>query len=195
LEFQRETLTEKGYRWSSMALTPFHALAFMFLYFRNKLKVDPLALAVSTTFIDLETFYYLLVGDPLDHRLLHGFALALTIYPILVTFGVYVIERLFEERLWRVYDRLRLEPVKVRYPLGTIYLNSFLGGFSHIFLDMFTHKDMPYVIYPIAYGNPFYVGQASILVDAAVILLAIYSCFVWLRRQSPPNLKCFAKMS
>jgi hypothetical protein len=28
-----------------MALTPFHALAFMFLYFRNKLKVDPLALA------------------------------------------------------------------------------------------------------------------------------------------------------
>ncbi|MGB9714262.1 MAG: hypothetical protein ACPLZC_04700 [Candidatus Bathyarchaeales archaeon] len=47
-----------------MALTPFHALAFMFLYFRDKRKVDPLALAVSTTFIDLETLYYLLIGEP-----------------------------------------------------------------------------------------------------------------------------------
>ncbi|MEM3673769.1 MAG: DUF4184 family protein [Candidatus Bathyarchaeia archaeon] len=177
-----------------MALIPFHALAFMFLYFRYKRKVDPLALAVSTTFIDLETLYYLLIWEPLDHRLLHGFLLALTIYPILVAFGVYAIEHLFEERLWRTYGRLRLEPVKVRYPLGTIYLNSFLGGFSHVFLDMFTHKDMPYVIYPIAYGNPFYIGQASIFVDATVILLAIYSCFVWLRKQ-PPSLKCFAKMS
>jgi len=166
-----------------MALTPFHTLAFMFLYFRNKRKVDPLALAVSTTFIDLETFYYFLLGDPLDHKLLHGFALALTVYPILVTLGVYAIERLFEERLWLAYGRLRLKPLQVRYPLWIIYLNSFLGGFSHIFLDMFTHKDMPYVIYPIAYGNPFYIGQASILVDAAVILLAIYSCLIWLKRQ------------
>lgn len=166
-----------------MALTPFHALAFMFLYFRNKRKVDPLALAVSTTFIDLETFYYFLLGEPLDHRLLHGFMIALTVYPLIVTFGVYTVERFFEKKLWLTYGRLRLKPLQVRYPLGIIYLNSFLGGFSHIFLDMFTHKDMPYVMYPLAYGNPFYIGQASILVDAAVILLAIYSCLIWLRRQ------------
>jgi glucose-6-phosphate-specific signal transduction histidine kinase len=82
-----------------MALTLFHALALIFLYFRYKQKVDLLALAVSTTFIDLETVYYLLVGAPLDHRLLHSFTLALTIYPILVAFGVYVIERLFEGKV------------------------------------------------------------------------------------------------
>jgi hypothetical protein len=176
------TLTGKKYRWNNMALTPFHALAFMFLYFRNKRIVDPLALAVSTTFIDLEPLYYLLMGEPLDHRLLHGFALALTIYPILVIFGVYVLERLLDKRLWLIYVRLRLKPIQVRYPLWIICINSFLGGISHVFLDMFTHRDMLYVIYPMAYGNPFYIGQASVLVDAAVIILAIYSCLIWLRQ-------------
>jgi hypothetical protein len=63
------------------ALHPFHALSFMFLYFKDKRHIDPLALAVSTTFIDLEPLYYVLLGEPLDHRVWHGFTLALAITP------------------------------------------------------------------------------------------------------------------
>jgi hypothetical protein len=164
-----------------MSLTPFHALSLMFLYFKDKKRIDPLALTVSATFIDLEPLYYLLVGEILDHRIWHGFALALTAYPILVAIGVYITERLFKEKLWTAYNILRLKPKQVQYPLLTVYLCSLLGGFTHIFFDMFTHKDMPYVIYPFAYGNPFYMGNASIIVEIIVILLAAYSLLHWIK--------------
>ena len=164
-----------------MPITPLHALSLMFLYFKDKKRIDPLALTVSATFIDLEPLYYLLVGETLDHRIWHGFALALTAYPILVTIGVYITERLFKEKLWSIYNILRLKPKRVQYPLLTVYLCSLLGGFTHVFFDMFTHKDMPYVIYPLAYGNPFYMGNASIIVEIIVILLAAYSILQWIK--------------
>jgi hypothetical protein len=164
-----------------MPITPLHALSLMFLYFKDKKHIDPLALTVSATFIDLEPVYYLLVGEPLDHRIWHGFALALTVYPILVTIGVYITERLFKEKLWTAYNVLRLKPKQVQYPLLTVYLCSLLGGFTHVFFDMFTHKDMPCVIYPLAYGNPFYIGNASIIIEITVILLAAYSLSQWIK--------------
>jgi len=165
-----------------MPVTPLHGLALMFLYFKGKRRVDPLALTVSAMFIDLEPLYYLLIGEPLDHRIWHGFAASLTVYPILITLGVYMVERFFERRLWSAYNFLRLKPYQVRYPLSTIYLCSLLGGVSHVFLDMFTHENMPYVIYPLADGNPFYIGHASIIVEITAVLLTIYSCWYWLRR-------------
>jgi hypothetical protein len=164
-----------------MPLTPFHALSLMFLYFKDKKHIDPLALTVSATFIDLEPLYYLLVGEPLDHRIWHGFTLALTAYSILVTISVYIIEHLFKEKLWTAYNFLRLKPNQVQYPLSTVYFCSLLGGFTHVFFDMFTHKDMPYVIYPLAYGNPFYMGNASIIIEITVILLAAYSLLQWIK--------------
>ena len=164
-----------------MPITPLHALSLMFLYFKDKKRIDPLALTVSATFIDLEPLYYLLVGEPLDHRIWHGFALAITVYPILVTIGVYIAEHLFGEKLWIAYNALRLKPKQVQYPLLTVYLCSLLGGFTHVFFDMFTHKDMPYVIYPLAYGNPFYLGNASIIIEIIVVLLSAYSLFEWIK--------------
>ncbi|RLI17881.1 hypothetical protein DRO44_02480 [Candidatus Bathyarchaeota archaeon] len=163
-----------------MPLTPLHATAFAFLYFKSKRRVDPLALAVSTTFIDLEVLYYLLIGESLNHRMLHGFALALTVYPLVVMFGVYVVEWFFEKRLWSLYNRFRLNPLRVKYPVSTIYVCSLFGGFTHVFLDMFTHESMPYVFYPLVYGNPFYLGQASVMIEIIVILLSIYSIKEWL---------------
>ncbi len=140
-----------------------------------------MALAVSTTFIDLEPLYYFLLGEPLDHRILHGFTSALTIYPILVTLAVYFVEFRFDEKLWRIYNGLRLNPGRVRYPLKNIYLLSLFGGFTHVFLDMFTHSQMPWVLYPFANGNPFYTWQASIAVEVAVIALSFYSLASWLK--------------
>lgn len=162
-----------------MPLTPLHALSLMFLYFKDKKRIDPLALTVSATFIDLEPLYYLLVKEPLDHRIWHGFALALTVYPILLAIGVYIIERLFEGKLWTAYNALRLKPIQVKYPILTVYFCSSIGGFTHVFFDMFTHKDMPYVIYPSVYGNPFYTGNSSIIIEITVILLAVYSLLQW----------------
>jgi len=164
-----------------MPITPLHATALFFLYFRDRRRIDPLALAVSTTFIDLEPFYYILLGESLDHRVWHGFTLALTLYPILVTIGVYVAESLFENKLLTAYKWLGLNPVKAKYPLLNIYLLSLFGGFSHIFLDMFTHHEMFWVLYPFANGNPFYNWQAAIIVEAAVIMLSIYSLWCWLK--------------
>ncbi|MEM3697377.1 MAG: DUF4184 family protein [Candidatus Bathyarchaeia archaeon] len=164
-----------------MPITPLHAFSLMFLYFKNKKRFDPLALAVSATFIDLEPLYYFLVGEPLNHRIWHGFALAITVYPILVAMGVYVLERLFEKKLWSAYNILRLKPNQVQYPLFIVYLCSLLSSFTHVFFDMFTHKDMPYVIYPFVYGNPFYLGNASILIEIIVIALAVYSLYVWIK--------------
>lgn len=167
-----------------MPITPLHGLAFMFLYFKNKRIVDPLALTVSTTFIDLEPAYFFLLGEPLDHRLWHGFTLALTAYPIILALGVYIAERLFENSLLIVYKKLRLNPVQVKYPMLNIYFLSLFGGFSHVFLDMFTHSEMFWVLYPLAHGNPFYIGPASIIVETAVILLTLYSLKCWLKDKS-----------
>lgn len=167
-----------------MPITPLHALSLMFLYFRDRRRFDPLALAVSSSFIDLEVAYYLLIMEPLSHRLLHSFTLALTVYPILTTLGVYIAERLFTGKLQSIYNKLRLKTSHVQYQILTIYFCSLIGGFTHIFFDMFTHKDMPYVLYPIIYGNPFYLGTAAIVVELAVILLALYSCGLWLNSKT-----------
>lgn len=169
-----------------MSLPIFHALSFMFLYFKDKRRFDPLALVVSSTFIDLEPLYYFLVMKPINHRALHGFALALTIYPVLVSLGLYAVEYLFTEKLQCLYGRLKLGATHVRYPILTIYFCSLLGGFTHIFFDMFTHENMPYVVYPVAYGNLFYLGKASVIVELIITLLAVYSLLLCIneRRKS-----------
>ena len=172
-----------------MPITPFHATAFLFLYFKDKQRVDPLALIISTTFIDLEPLYYIIQGEPLDHRVWHGFTLALTIYPILVTVAVYLMERLLENRLRAIYNWARFNPVKVRYPLRNIYLLSLFGGFSHVFLDMFCHTHMLWVLYPFVYGNPFQMWQSSATVQIVAAILSIYSLICWMKSAKKQNLK------
>ncbi|MEM3666680.1 MAG: DUF4184 family protein [Candidatus Bathyarchaeia archaeon] len=165
-----------------MPLTPLHGISLMFLYFKDKRRMDPLALTASATFIDLEPLYYTLMGENLDHRIWHSFASVLTVYPLLITLGVYIVEHLLNKRLHSIYTALGLRPNRVVYPLLMIYLCSLIGGLSHVFFDMFTHKDMPYVIFPLTNGNPFYLGQASIISELTVILLTAYSLLQWLKR-------------
>jgi membrane-bound metal-dependent hydrolase YbcI (DUF457 family) len=93
------------------------------------------------------------------------------------------VEHLFENKLWSAYNALKLKPEKVSYPLVNIYLCCLVGGFSHVFFDMFTHESMPYVVYPLAFGDPFYLGQAAIVVEAMVVALSVYSVFCWLKTQ------------
>jgi len=165
-----------------MPLTPLHGLAVLFFYFKRKRSFDPLALVASATIVDLEPLFYVLSGEFLNHHMIwHGYALILTVYPILITLALYVVERLFEKQLWSMYTALRFRPEKVRYSLLTVYLCCLLGGFSHIFFDMFTHENMPYVVYPLFFGNPFYLGPASGIVELTVIALALYSVYCWVK--------------
>lgn len=166
-----------------MPLTPFHGLAVLFLYFKNKRSVDPFALFASAAMVDLEPLYYALSGELFDHRIWHGYALILTIYPILLSLAVYFVERRCEGKLWSAYAALRFKPEKVKYSLLSIYVCCLIGGFSHIFFDMFTHECMPYVVYPLVFGNPFYLGQASGIVELCVVALAFCSIYCWSKTQ------------
>jgi len=174
-----------------MPLTPLHGIAVLFLHFKDKKRIDPLALLASATLIDLEPLYYFLIREPLDHRILHGFALTLTIYPVLIGLAVYFVERLFENKLWSAYNALRLKPHQVKYSLSSIYLCCLVGGSSHVFFDMFTHESMSYVIYPLVFGNPFYIGQASGVVEVTVVALTAYSVFCWSKTQKLVNTERF----
>ena len=168
-----------------MPLTPLHGLAVLFLYFKRKRIVDPLALFASATIVDLEPLYYTLIGEFFDHRVWHGYALILTIYPVIISLAVYLVERFFEKQLWSTYTALRFKPEKVRYSLLSIYLCCLVGGFSHIFFDMFTHESLPYVVYPLVFGNPFYLGPAAVIVELIVVALALYSVYCWSKTQKP----------
>jgi hypothetical protein len=44
---------------------------------------------------------------------------------------------------------------------------------------MFTHENLPYVMYPFFYGNPFYLGQARFVVEGFVAALAVYALYCW----------------
>ncbi len=162
-----------------MPLPPIHGFTVLSPYFKHKNLFDPLALVAGATFVDLESLFYVLVGQPLDHQIWHGYALALTVYPVLVGLIVYFMERLLEGKVLSVYNTLGFKTGRVRYSPLTIYLCCLAGGFSHIFLDMFTHESMPYVIFPFASGNPFYLGQASGIVEAVALGLALFSIFLW----------------
>jgi hypothetical protein len=163
-----------------MPLPPAHALSVFFLYFKGKRFIDPLALLMSATFVDLEPLYYILIGNSLDHQIWHGYLLLLTIYPLLITLAACIIERLLDGRLLSAYNALGLKPIKARYSLLIVYASCLVGSLSHIFFDMFTHETLPFVIYPFSVGsNPFYLAGFSGLVEGVVVVLALYSIFCW----------------
>jgi membrane-bound metal-dependent hydrolase YbcI (DUF457 family) len=133
----------------------------------------------SATIIDLESLYYWLLGDPFNHRIWHSYLFALAIFPVLITLAVYFVKRRFEPKLSSAYGALKLKPPQARYSLSIIYLSCLIGGFSHIFFDMFTHQNLPYVMFPLFYGNPFYLGQARFAVEGLAAGLAVYSVYCW----------------
>ncbi len=170
-----------------MPLPPAHALSVLFLFLKNQRFFDPLALLMSATAVDLEPLYYIVVGNALEHQIWHGYFLLLTVYPLLILLAVYAIENFLPNQLWSTYNVLRWKPVQVKYSLFSIYVCCLIGAFSHVFFDMFTHESLPFVIYPFFVGNnPFYIGNASWVVEAAVVVLALYSIYCWIKSAKSP---------
>jgi hypothetical protein len=168
-----------------MPLPPIHGLDVLYPYFKRKATFDPLALVAGATFVDLEPLVYYLLGLPPDahmwHGVWHGYTLTLTVYPALVGLFVYTVEHLLENQVWSAYSTLGFKPVKVKYSVLTVYLCCLAGGVSHMFFDMFTHQNLPYVLFPFALNNPLYLGSASGMVEIAALAIAVYSVFLWWR--------------
>ena len=169
-----------------MPLPPIHGLIGLLPYFRNR-KLDPLALVVGATFVDLESLVYIVLGNPLDHQFFHGYLLVFTVYTILVGLFVYFMERGFERKIWSIYTALRFNPTQVKYAPVTIYLCCFAGGLSHLLFDMWTHRSLPYIIYPLTYGNPFYIGQYTGIIELTAIGLALVTIYLWWKTKSRPQ--------
>jgi hypothetical protein len=47
-----------------VAPNPLHALALLPLYFKKPMAVDPLALSISSTFVDIEVAWLYITGAP-----------------------------------------------------------------------------------------------------------------------------------
>jgi hypothetical protein len=165
--------------------TPIHFLSVAFLHFVKSATFDITALLLSSTCIDLELLYLLLIGQPLSHGLWHSYFFALTAFPVAVSLLVLVAERKLLGILKSTYKFFRFYPIKLKYSFKTIYISSVIGGVSHIFFDMWTHRVSAYLLYPFVVldaENPFWLGEYEVVIYISVTILSVYSIYFWIRR-------------
>ncbi|MEM2998857.1 MAG: DUF4184 family protein [Thermoproteota archaeon] len=161
-----------------MVFTVFHYLAVAPLQFKFRDRIDPIALALSTMLIDIEPLTGFYTGN--YHWLLHSFTGA-SIFSILLALLVRFLEKRDSFIIRFSHRILRME--RRKYGFGSIVLTSVLGGVSHVFVDAFTHRNYPYVLFPFkASENPFWRGfEIGHAVQALMILLSLISVYLWVR--------------
>lgn len=167
-----------------MPPTPIHFLSVAPLHFVKPGTFDLTALLLSSTGIDLELLYLLLVGQPLYHGLWHSYFFAFTIFPVAVSLVVLVAERKLLGIVKSTYKFFRFSPSKLKYSFKTIYLSSLIGAASHIFLDMWTHRVSSRLLYPFVVfeaENPFWAYEYEVVVYISVTLLSLYSIYFWIK--------------
>lgn len=88
-----------------------------------------------------------------------------------LTLVVYFLELKASKVVEWGYRMLRTVLVQVKHPIEVVFYSNIIGGFSHVFFDMFTHKTFPYVFYPmVRFSNPAWIGfEAAIVVEALVV--------------------------
>ena len=163
-----------------MAPQPLHPLVLMVLYFKRPHLFDPLALVLSATTMDIEVIYAYAVGLPTPHLVLHSFVVALTIYPVAISLLAYALERKMGGHLGKIYKAIKWKQ-KVIYPFMTILACSLMGSLSHMLIDVWSHPVSPFLFWPFAYlpSNPLYIGEWSIVIDAAVAIISLYAVYLW----------------
>lgn len=164
-----------------MVFTLFHYLAVAPLQFKARDKVDPVALALSTTLIDIEPLTGFFTGN--YHWLLHSF-FGVCLFSALLAFLVTTLERRGSPTISFFYKVLRLE--RRRYEFRYVLLTSVFGGISHVLIDALTHRNFPYVLFPFrASANPFWMGfEVGHFVQAIAISLSLYCAYLWFRNVS-----------
>jgi hypothetical protein len=154
----------------------------MSIYFRLERRIDPLALVISSSIVDLEPFFVLLFNlQQPPHGFWHSY-FGVLLLSVPLTLGVYLVESKGSRAVERSYRILKIDSAQVKHGLGVIFYTNLVGGFSHVFFDMFTHKSFPYVLYPLVkFSNPFWMGlEVAMVVEAFVVLLSAYSCWLWI---------------
>jgi hypothetical protein len=167
-----------------LPLSPLHFSAIAPLHFKRPEIFDVTALLCSSTFVDLELLFFFLSGRPTYHGFWHSYLFVFTIYPVVLGVVIYLMERKFERIILGIYGFFRFYPTNTRYPFKTIYSSCLVGGISHIFFDMWTHENSSYVLFPlrISSGNPFWIGDWDIIIHILVILLSLYTVFLWIKQ-------------
>ena len=164
-----------------MPATPLHFLAVAFLHLKRPERFDLVALLFSAILLDLEPLYLILVGAVPDHQVWHSFLFVTTLYLVAVSAGVWLLENRFEGTIARTFSFFRLDASNIKRTPGAILLSTLIGGTSHVFLDMFSHEEMPYVVYPLSYGNPFWLGAWDPVAGWFAAALGLYSVWAWWR--------------
>ena len=164
-----------------MPANPLHFLAIASLHFKRPESFDIIALLISSTFVDLELLYYLIVENHMRHGIWHSYFIVVTIYPIVLSLTIFLVNKKLKTVILRFFSLFRFYPKKVCYSLKTIYFSCVIGGVSHIFFDMWTHEYSPYVLFPLVGKNPFWIGDWSFVVLALVALLSVYSIILWIK--------------
>lgn len=156
------------------------------LHFTRAGTFDITALLLSSTFVDLELGYLLLIGQPMYHGVWHSYLFTFTVFPLAVSLIVFITERRFLSTLVNTYRFFRFIPKQVVYNFKNIYLSSLIGGVSHVFLDMWVHRVSPYLFYPSILNaeNPFWLGEFQILVYVGIALLSLCTIYYWITRAS-----------
>lgn len=165
-----------------MPPTPLHFSAIAPLHFKWPKSFDITALLLSSTLIDLELLVFLLSGEPMIHAFWHSYFFVLTVYPAFLSAAIYFAERGSGKTIRSVYRFFRFFPETTSYPFKTIYISCLVGGASHIFFDMWVHQNSSWVLFPFYEGNPFWIGEWSIIVFGLVTLLSLYTVFLWIRQ-------------
>jgi len=132
-----------------MPLTPFHwSILVLGLVFFGSLYLP--ALAVSSVLMDLEPFYYMFIA-PNPDGVLHGFFhtyIGASLVALMV--GFFLIR--FRKPADWLMGELNLKQSEISD--SKIWFSSFLGAFSHIFLDSLMHFDLK-PFWPVSSQNPF----------------------------------------
>lgn len=162
-----------------MPATPLHFLSIAFLNLKRPERFDLVAFFFASGVIDLEPLHLYLTGVVPDHQIWHSYLFVTTVYLAFVSVAVWIAENKFEGVIKKIFSVSQVDASHVKHAPRVIVLSVLIGGVSHVFFDMFTHKEMPYVIFPLLYGNPFWLGSWQILIDSLVVALSLYSVWIW----------------
>lgn len=162
-----------------MPLTPLHTLSILWFYLRYPRQVDPAALIISTSLIDLESAAGIILHR--SHGIWHSYVGA-SLVALLMAVSLYIFERRSGQLLTRVFRAFHL-PFFPPYRFRNIASTVMLGSIIHVALDSFTHKSFPNVLFPfVTSPNPFWFGfEFAWLIYATVIIISVYSLTQWFR--------------
>jgi hypothetical protein len=160
-------------------------LSLIWLNLKKGQYFDPFALIISSVVLDLEPLLVMIFDLPyFHHGFWHSYFASLLVSAFLAP-ALYLIERRYTDTMTKIHVFFRLNG-HLPYGLKLIFMNVMIGLGFHVFLDSFTHKTLPYVLFPVyvssTNGNVFWFGlDVAILAEFVAVCLSLLSCGLWIK--------------